>query len=212
MKITLRRSGEGYYRVSSEGAPLLVELPCVVNALESGRIVLEIANEEKSAQLYKRAFGVDRTLQLALSTEEEKHGRHASLTALIQAPPTLPSGPCVGAAILEDTRCFRAVQGQGANTGTNTKPVACPSSEVGPGAKCKILLDVVGLKRKQESARWHFDVAVSQVLLEHTEAKKLCPFSDDAPVDLESCVHDEESEYVVPDAPETEGRDKTETH
>ena len=211
MKITLRRSGEGYYRVSSEGAPLLVELPCVVSGLESGRMVLEIANEEKSAQLYKRAFGVDRTLQLALATEEEKQGRHASLTALIQAPPSLPSGPCIGAAILEDTRCFRAVQGQGAN-GTNTKPVACPSSEVGPGAKCKVLLDVVGLKRKPESARWHFDVAVSQVLLEHAEPKKVCPFSDDAPLDIESCVHDEESEYVVPDAPETEARDKTETH
>ena len=204
MKITLRRSGEGYYRVSSEGAPLLVELPCVVTGLESGKIVLEIANEEKSAGLYKRAFGIDRTLQLALATEEEKHGRHASLTALIQVPPSLPSGPCVGAAMLDETRCFRAVEG--------AKPASCPSSEVTAGARCKILLDVVGLKRKPESARWHFDVAVSQVLLEHTDAKpKVCPFSDDAPLDIESCVHDEESEYVVPEAPDESAHERTAT-
>ena len=209
MKITLRRSGDGYYRVSSEGAPLLVELPCLVTALEAGRILLEVANEETSAQQYKRAFGIDRTLQLALTTEEEKHERQATLTALIQVPSTLPSGPCVGAALLAETRCFRA----SAPAQNNGKPSACNAGEVIPGARCKVLLDIVGLKRKPETTRWHFDVAVSQVLLEHTDAKpKVCPFSDDAPLDIESCVHDEESEYVVPDAPDERERTATETH
>ena len=189
-----------------EGAPVLVELACIVTGLESGRMVLEIANEERSAGLYKRAFGIDRTLQLALATEEEKHGRHASLTGLIQVPPSLPSGPCVGAAILEETRCFRVAQ-------AGAKPVSCLSSEVAPGSRCKILLDVVGLKRKPETSRWHFDVAVSQVLLEYTEARqKVCPFSDDAPVDIESCVHDEESEYVVPEAHEEARESATPVH
>jgi hypothetical protein len=206
MKITLRRSGEGYYRVSSEGAPLLVELPCVVTSFEKEHVVLEVVNDARSAPAYKNAFGIDRTLQLALASEETKLERHATLTPLIQVPSTLPSGPCVGAALLAETRCFRASAGQ--------KPAACHASELAAGARCKVLLDVVGLKRKPETARWHFDVAVSQVLLEAVEAvgavaavgavgasteAAACPFTDDAHLDLESCVPDEESEYVVPD-------------
>ena len=111
MKITLRRSGDAYYRVSSEGAPLLVELPCVVASFEKEHVVLEVVNDARSAPAYKNAFGIDRTLQLALASEETKLERHATLTPLIQVPSTLPSGPCVGAALLGETRCFRASAG-----------------------------------------------------------------------------------------------------
>ncbi len=208
MKVTLRRSGEGYFRVSSEGAPLLVEIPCVAIALDASRALFEIVNDETSAQQYKRAFGIDRTLQLALASEEEKYEREATLTPLIQVPSTLPSGPCVGAALLGETRCFRANGANGAKAAKAQKPSACSASEVVQGAKCKVLLDIFGLKRKQATTRWHFDVAVSQILLEPPgapQASAQCPFSDDdEPLDVESCVQDEESEYVVPDQPELE--------
>ena len=212
MKVTLRRSGEGYFRVSSEGAPLLVEIPCVAIALDASRALFEIVNDETSAQQYKRAFGIDRTLQLALASEEEKYEREATLTPLIQVPSTLPSGPCVGAALLGETRCFRANGANGAKAPKSQKPSACSASEVVQGSKCKVLLDIFGLKRKQATTRWHFDVAVSQILLEpqgaapgSAQGAPQCPFSDDdEPLDVESCVQDEESEYVVPDQPELE--------
>ena len=83
------------------------------------------------------------------------------------------------------------------------RPSACNVSEAAPGARCKVLLDIVGLKRKSETTRWHFDVAVSQILLESGGGglEPRCPFSDDddEPADVESCVQDEESEYVVPE-------------
>jgi hypothetical protein len=193
MRITLRRTGETYYRVSTDGAPLLVDIgPCRVAQLERPQVLLEVQNEAGAAQTYRRLFGIDRTLQAALAAEEAKVGNGAALVPLIQPPTHLPSGPCVGAVLIDGTRFYRA--------DTGAKPSACGAGEAAVGARCRALLDVVGLKRKPGEPLWHFDAVVSQVLLEAAPGpgKKECPFAEETPA-LESTMHDEESEYVVPD-------------
>ena len=112
MRITLRRTGETYYRVSTDGAPLLVDIgPCLVAQLERPQLLLEVLNEAAAAQTYRRLFGIDRTLQAALAAEEAKVGNGAALVPLIQPPTHLPGGPCVGAVLIDATRYYRADAG-----------------------------------------------------------------------------------------------------
>jgi hypothetical protein len=194
MRVTLRRTGDTYYRVSTDGAPLLVEIgPCRVERLEAAQLLLEVLNDAAAAPTYRRLFSIDRTLQTALAAEEEKLGNRAALAALIQPPAQLPHGPCVGAVLIDATRVFRDGEAEG-------KPAPCAVAEVGAGAACRALLDVVGLKRKPGEFGWHFDVVVSQLLLPRdAPAPRECPFVEHETPALESTMHDEESEYVVPD-------------
>jgi len=166
MRLTLRRINETYFRVATESQPLLVELgPVEVSSVDLadggvGRLVLEVCNELAASKSYARLVSIDRTLQQALASDEEKANRRGVLMPIFRPPSYVPAGPRLTAQVLATTRCFQQQQGE-------RRPrhqEACNIDKLVVSCRARVMLDIVGL-RCCGNTIWMYDVAVSSVLL-----------------------------------------------
>ena len=178
MRVTLRRINQTYFRVVTEAHPLLVELgPVEVSSIDaagadgSGRVVFEVCNESAASKTYGHMVNIDRTLQQALVSDEEKAGRRAVLLPIFRPPSYVPAGPRLTAQLLATTRCFQQQQQQQHGTSERKKQArgnqgqeACSIDKLRVTARARVVLDIVGLRCCGDTI-WTYDVAVSSVLL-----------------------------------------------
>lgn len=236
MRLTLRRINETYFRVATESQPLLVELgPVEVSSVELadggvGRLVLEVCNELAASKSYARLVSIDRTLQQALASDEERANRRGVLLPIFRPPSYVPAGPRLTAQVLATTRCFQQQQGE-------RRPKhqeACNIDKLVVSCRARVILDIVGLRCCGDTI-WMYDVAVSSVLLtpaipttpaaavvvnapamasscqdaatddaralKEQPKQEQCLFSNDTAAQMDSYMPEEESEWEVPDVP-----------
>jgi hypothetical protein len=223
MRVTLRRINETYFRVVTESQPLLVELgPVEVSSVELadggvGRVVLEVCNEAAASKSYAHLVSIDRTLQQALVSDEEKANRRAVLLPIFRPPSYVPAGPRLTAQLLATTRCLQQQQQVvGENLKRRQGQEACNIDKLQVSCRARVMLDIVGLRCCGDTI-WSYDVAVSSVLLlapppalapAIASSAALCstpalkepqpyPFSNDATAQMDSYMPEEESEWEV---------------
>lgn len=229
MRVTLRRINQTYFRVVTESQPLLVELgPVEVSSVDLadggvGRVVLEVCNELAASKSYAHLVSIDRTLQQALVSDEEKANRRAVLLPIFRPPSYVPAGPRLTAQLLETTRCFQQQHGDKKRLQGQE---ACNIDKLHVSCRARVILDIVGIRCCGDTL-WSYDVAVSSVLLLiptptipktpsvapatvtpallsscHDAAAaepQPYPFSNDANAQMESYMPEEESDWEVPD-------------
>jgi hypothetical protein len=171
MRVTLRRINQTYFRVVTESQPLLVELgPVEVSSIDLadggvGRVVLEVCNELAASKSYAHLVSIDRTLQQALVSDEEKANRRAVLLPIFRPPSYVPAGPRLTAQVLATTRCFQQQQQQqGEKRAQTRRQDACSIDKLSVSCRARVILDIVGLRCCGDTI-WTYDVAVSSVLL-----------------------------------------------
>jgi hypothetical protein len=165
-RVTLRGVTDTFYRLESDGYPLLFTVgPAVVHSLAADAekdkpraLRIELCNEAAGSAAYEEIVAVDQTVQRALSDDERRLGRPGVLMPIVGLPSKLPSGPLFVSELLAETQFYREARG--------AKPDRAALADFRANCRVKVIFEIVGMRRHPErTCVWTYETVVREMLL-----------------------------------------------